>query len=326
MKLINVTNRNRYVAKAGVVSPGRMTPDMYDELCDAMQKVVDMCGNNFGIILNDAEAALVEKIVSLDELGEKFDVKSIPAEIRNDPYGKKRASEMAKNSQRSAIEAERKANRAAARREAVINGEIDEKPRKPVGLATMEGEEVKPEMLKSGFEAILAENQRIAAEKGKKRANVQEMLDPIGAHMKKGSSATPAPAENDGTGLGDAQPVRQARNMDGDAVRTADANIPAPGVAERANAMDRQASDIARKLSMVGPEPTPDVVGVDVGNVRDLGLGDAPAAHEQEPEQLKEPEELKEQDQPEQPEQPEQPAKQPRGRKSVKKGKGKKGA
>ena len=319
MKIVNITDRNIYSSDVGNVGPGRTTPDTYKDLCKAMQKVVDMCGNRFGIILNDSEVSLLERIVSLDELGTKFDVNSIPAEVRNDPLGKKRASEMTRKSQHSAIDAERKANEAAARREAIINGEVDEKPRKPVGPATMEGEEVKPEMLKSGFEAILAENARIASGKAKGHASVQEMLDPVGAHMKKGASKDPAPAENDGTGLGDAQPVRQARDLDGDAVRSADADLPAPEVSERASAMDRQASDIARKLSTIGPEVT------------------APEHPKEpmepkEPEEPEEPEESKEDpdwqppDTPQQgPEQSEQP-KQPKGRKSVKKGKGKKGA
>ena len=336
MKLVNITDRNVYNSTIGNVAPGRTTPDTYKDFCKAMQKVVDMCGNRFGIILNDSEAALLERIVSLDELGEKFDVNSIPAEVRNDPLGKKRASEMTRKSQHAAIVAE-------------------QNPRKPVGPATMEGEKVKPEMLKSGFEAILAENERIAAGKGKEHASVQEMLDPVGAHMKKNAAKDPAPAENDGTGLGDAQPVRQARDLDGDAVRSADANLPAPEVSERANAMDRQASDIARKLSTIGPEAPLDPAykppvdagleilpkpGSEPGDHADGGThANDPAQQLKEPdneplaepvnEPLAEPvnEPLAEPvNEPGEPVGGGKPAKQPKGKKSVKKGKGRKGA
>ena len=298
MKLVNTTHRNVYNSMTGNVAPGRTTPDTYRDLEKALQKVVDMCGAKFGIILNDREAALVERLMALDELGEKFDVNSIPADVRNDPLGKKRASEMTRKSQQAEIEAARKTGRDAERREAIINGEIDE--RKPVGPATMEGEKVEPKNIKSGFEAILAENARIAAEKAKNPASAKEMLDPLGAHMKKEGSNVPAPAENAGTGIGDAQPVKQARNLDGDAVRTADANVPTHEVGERASAMDRQASDIARKLSTIGPEVPP------------------PPQAEPPAEPVNEPRE---------PVEGEKPAKAKGAKtKSVKKGKGKKGA
>ena len=154
----------------------------------------------------------------------------------------------------------------------------------------------------------MEENARIAAGKKKEHASTQEMLDPIGAHMKKGGSQDPAPAQNDGTGIGDAQPVKQARNLDGDAVRTADANVPAPEVAERASAMDRQASDIARKLSTIGPEVPP------------------PSEAEPANEPLAEPEPVNDPaNEPREPVDGEKPAK-AKGKKSVKKGKGKKGA
>ena len=315
MKLVNVTDRNVYNSSTGNVAPGRTTPDTFRDLEKVLQKVVDICGRKFGIILNEREAALVERLMALDELGEKFDVTSIPASIRNDPTGAKKASEMTRKSQQASIDADKKANEEAERREAIINGEIDERAqRKPVGPATMEGEKVDPKNIKSGFEAILEENARIAAGKKKEHASTQEMLDPIGAHMKKGGSQDPDPAQNDGTGIGDAQPVKQARNLDGDATKTADANVPAPEVAERASAMDRQASDIARKLSTIGPEVPPPPEAEPVNEPL------AEPAREPAGQDLKDPD-----NEPREPVDGEKPAK-AKGKKSVKKGKGKKGA
>lgn len=343
MKLVNVTDRNVYNSSTGNVAPGRTTPDTFRDLEKVLQKVVDICGRKFGIILNEREAALVERLMALDELGEKFDVMSIPASIRNDPTGAKKASEMTRKSQQASIDADKKANEEAERREAIINGEIDERAqRKPVGPATMEGEKVDPKNIKSGFEAILEENARIAAGKKNEHASTQEMLDPIGAHMKKGGSQDPEPAQNDGTGIGDAQPVKQARNLDGDAVRTADANVPAPEVSERASAMDRQASDIARKLSTIGPEAPSDPAykpPVDAGLEILPKPGNEPLAepvNEPASELIAEPvneparelagQDLKDPDNGEEElEKPGKPAK-AKGKKSVKKGKGKKGA
>ena len=262
MKLVNITSRNVYNAATGTtVAPGKKTPDVYRDLEKVLAQVVKVCGNNFGIILNENEADLIRRVVDLDEVGEKFDPMTIPAEIRNDPLGTKRASEMSRKAQQAAIDADKKANSEKAMREAIINGEVDERMalqgmRRPVGPATMEGEEVVPSKLKSGFEAILEENKRIAQEDNKKQtANTQEMLDPIGAHVKKEGSAEPAPAENDGTGIGDAKPIEQAHNREDDGTRSADTAAPLPSVGDRAGAMDRQAAETARKLSTIGPEP-----------------------------------------------------------------------
>ena len=256
MKLVNITQRNVYTSAAGSVAPGRKTPDLYHDLEKELEKVVKMCGKNFGIILNDKELALIESIVKLDETGDKFDPLSIPDEIRLDPLGKKRASEMARKVQQADLDATKKANAEKARREAIINGEIDERKtlaRKPVGPATIEGQKVEPSMLKSGFESILEENARIASGKQKPPANPQEMLDPVGAHMKKEGAEVPAPANNDGTVIGDAKPIEQARNRDDDGTRSADTAAPLPSVSERAGAMDRQAAETARLLSTIGP-------------------------------------------------------------------------
>lgn len=331
MKIVNITDRSVYASGIGSVGPGRTTPDTYKDLEKALQKVVGMCGKNFGILLNDRETSLVNQLMALYERGDKFDIKSIPASVWKDPLGKKRASEMIRNRQQAEIDAQRKANAAAERREALINGEISDSPRKPVGLATMEGKKVEPEMLKSGFEAILAENKRIAAGKNRERASTQEMLDPLGAHMKKNGSNDPAPAQNDGTGVGDAQPVRQARNLDGDAVRTADANIPPSAVSERAGAMDRQASDIARKISTIGPEVPPPPESEPVNKPLAVPVNEPASELIAEPvnEPAKEPagQDLKDPDNGEEElEKPGKPDKAKGKPKFVKKGKGKKGA
>lgn len=267
MKLVNVTHRNVYSSSTGTIAPGKKSPDIYHDLEKALSKVVDICGKNFGIILNERESKLIETIMNLDELGEKFDPMTIPAEIRNDPLGKKRASEMSRANQQALLDAERNANSDKAMREAIINGEVDERQnlgRRPVGPATMEGKKVEPSMLKSGFEAILEENARIAAGKQNKPADPREMLDPIGTHMKKEGAADPLPANNDGTGIGDAKPIKEAHNRDDDGTRSADTSTPTPVVGERASAMDRQAAETARKLSIIGPDIQNDAAVADV--------------------------------------------------------------
>ena len=267
MKVINVSDRIMYIGRMGNVPPGKATPDLFNDLEKVMKSVVDMCGSKFKIILNERELELIEKIVHLDEAGSKFDPSSIPESIRNDPHGIKRASDIVRNSQQKAIEKQQKKNAESSMREAIINGEIDENRRTPIGMATMKGEKVDPSQLKSGFESILEENKRIA--EGKKRASVDEMLDPIGAHMEKDIPDAEIAERADPADFGNAEPVVQAKDLEGDIVRTVDADIPKPAVMDRASAMDVMAMNVANKLSIVGPDT--DTARDNGDNAQDVG-------------------------------------------------------
>ena len=258
MQFVNITHKSVYTKFTGNLGPGAVS-SRKNSICQQFEKsieeVVDACGDKLGIRLSPREAELLNLLMNLDERGGGFDPATIPEDIRNDPTGAKRAEEAARAAQQKQIDDARAANAAGAAEEAEINGETDE--RKPVGPATMKGEKVIPDMLKSGFERIMEENARIAA--GKKSFKEEEMLDPIGAHLeaKAQEPKEEAPAADAKSPGKDPEPVKKAGEDEDDATKTADAEEPIPHAPEKGSAMDRQAADIAQKLSTIGPVETP---------------------------------------------------------------------
>lgn len=230
MQFVNVTKRTVYTSLSGRLLPGQVSSDGGKgrrRLEEALREVVDMCGGNLGIRLNSREASLLDRLMTLDEKGSGFKLSSLPKEIREDPTGEKANEESIRAAQQREMDARAEANAKSMAREAMINGETVP-GRKPVGPATMEGVKVDPANLKSGFEQIMEENAKIAA--GKKVSS-DELLDPIGAHMK------------DGDG--------KARMEEGpaDVSKIADAAAPEPAKSGETK-MDRQAEEVAEGLSI----------------------------------------------------------------------------
>lgn len=256
MQLVNLTNRVISTSLSGTLGPGRVSSDgghMRTELIRVLENIVNSCGKHLGIRLNKKECELLDKLMKLDAAGSEFKPESVPSEIRNDPTGARRAEETIRATQQKAIDNMKAVNSDKAKREAMINGEIAPAQRKPVGLSTMTGEKVDPANLKSGFEAIMEANARIANGEKPKEINPNEMLDPIGAHLANPSNPPTPKTDEPNNTIADAAPVKIAKNRQDDAVRTADAEIPGIRVDERAGAMDRSAADIAKKLSTIGP-------------------------------------------------------------------------
>lgn len=256
MKFVNTTNKTVHNKFTGFMHPGKIISGNSDSKClkISLKKIIDACGDKVAIRLDDDEVALVDALMKLDAIGGKFDPKSIPDEIRNDPTGERRSSERSRQTQQKSIDDAKLSVEDARRREAFINGEILEPKRRPVGMANMEGEPVDPSKLKSGFERIMEENARIAAGE-KPKADPSEMLDPVGAHMKK--DGEPDAPNNDGpydAAGKPAEPLKRAIHRPDDGTRSADAVEPLPEISERAGAMDRSAAEMARKLSIVGPD------------------------------------------------------------------------
>lgn len=210
MKFVNTQSRIVYNSAIGKVNPGVTTIDKYRDLENCLQKIIDICGRNFRVVLNEKEAQLISKLMELDEAGTKFDPSVIPLDVRRDPTGINRLVEAERKQQHAAIEATAKANKEAAEREALINGEIEDKPKiKPLGV-NRSAEEKKKEM--SGFDQILAENARIAEQKSQEQAPVdslteadplpeQELTDdqndiPDADEEKQDTTDTPPPAGN----------------------------------------------------------------------------------------------------------------------------------
>ena len=264
MKFVNLTSRFVFNSFVGNLAPGAVSYDggkNRRHLEEALEEVVNACGDKLGIRLNEREADLLNKLMDLDEKGGGFDPSTIPDEIRNDPTGIRRVSERNREAQNEEIKRQSEANEKAARREAEINGEVLH--RKPVGPSAMEGEEVTESDLKSGFEKIMEENARIAAG-GKPKMDVNEALDPIGAHaMKRGDSTGPVEAASvDGPfdALGNpAVPLKRAVNVEGDVARTADAEEPIPTAQNAKNKMDMQAAEVAKGLSVLSAIENPPV-------------------------------------------------------------------
>lgn len=255
MQFVNVTSKNVYTKFVGMLHPGEVSSGRGREcriLEETLSTIVNSCKEDLGIRLTEREAELLNKLVSLDEKGGGFKPDSIPEEIRNDPTGAKRAAESRRAVQQKELDDMAKKNEDAARREAEINGETDPRAkRRPVGPANMEGEKVDPSKLKSGFEAIMEENRKIAEGKSDGKKDVNEILDPIGAHMK-GADVGDSNADEPEKAIGkDPVKVEQAKNLSDDGTRTADAEMPPP--AEPANKMDKVAADVAQGLATLGP-------------------------------------------------------------------------
>lgn len=192
MKFVNTQSRIIYNSAIGKVNPGVTTIDKYKDLEKCLQKIIDICGKNFRIVLNAKEAQLIAKLMELDEAGTKFDPSIIPLDVRKDPTGINRLVEAERKQQHAAIEATAKSNKEAAEREALINGEVADKPKiRPLGVnRSAEGE--KKEM--SGFEQILAENARIAEQKSQEQAPGDPLPDiPDADEDKQDTTDTPPP-------------------------------------------------------------------------------------------------------------------------------------
>ena len=195
MKFVNASNRIIYRSAIGKVDPGRTTIDKYHDLEKALKAIIDICGKDLRIVLNTNEAQMLAKVIDLDEAGTKFNPNTIPAEIRNDPTGIKRLMERERKVQSLENKKTAKANKDAAMREAMINGEVDENPSiKPIGVDR--SKEDKGGEQTFGFDAILAENARIAAGQSATHASFKDIADPIGAASKPEQPEQPSEPED----------------------------------------------------------------------------------------------------------------------------------
>ena len=240
MQFVNISNKSVYSSLAGNIPVGKTTSGhghSERQLEDVLDKIVKSCGDRLAIRLSAREAELVGRLMDLDERGSKLDPSSIaPRKVHSIDYQKMEMDRIAE------------ANAKAAAREAEINGETRAK-RTPVGPGVMKGEAVTPQRLKSGFEKIMEENARIAA--GKSGMDPDEALDPIGRHMKGAAANQAAHEAPDAPGKTPAPIVQSMHNKD-DITNSADASIPRPVAPGRQNAMDRNAADMAGKLSILG--------------------------------------------------------------------------
>ena len=269
MRFVNMSTRPVFNTFSGSLNPGEVSADggpYRVRLEKALSDVVNACGGRLGIKLNEREAKLIDALVTLDEKGRAFNKSSLPEEIRNDPTGEKKREAMEDEAQRKGLERITKANEDKARREAIINGETEEPRRRPAGPAAMEGEKVDPSALKSGFERIMEENARIAAG-DKPEMDVNEALDPIGAHMKKCSEEKPAEERPESIGK-EATPPESASGRDDDVAKTADAAFPVPKAQNPKNAMDRQAAEMAGNLSVLSVLDNPPAKGKGRGRTK----------------------------------------------------------
>ena len=203
MKFVNTSNRIIYRSAIGKIEPGRTTIDKYHDFEKALKAIVDICGKDLRIVLNANEAQMLAKVMDLDEAGTKFDPNTIPVEIRNDPTGIKRLMERERKVQSRENNNTAKANKDSALREAIINGEVEEKPAiRPIGVDRSNEEKDGDKM--SGFDAILAENARIAA--GQTATSAREIADPIGANAKPAQPEQPEQPEQPSEPEDQAQP------------------------------------------------------------------------------------------------------------------------
>ena len=245
MQFVNISNRSAYTLFTGSLGAGKASSGNR-QLEDLLDSIVKACGDKLGIRLSAREAALLNRLMELDERGGGFNPANLPKPVKREDPGV-----VAQRAHMNAVAAK---NAEAAQREAEINGET-EPQRKPIGPATLasEGVQVEPSMLKSGFEAIMEANARI--EEGKKPMDTNEALDPIGTHAV-GTAPAEAPAEAEDTPKApgkDPEPVKQARGREDDVTRSADAEVPKTEVPAKGSAMDRMAADTAAKLATLGP-------------------------------------------------------------------------
>lgn len=271
MKFVNLKPKTVHTKFTGFIQPGKAVEGnrSSQRFAQVLEEIVGSCGQMIGIKLTPYEETLVDKILNLHKLGSEFSPDSIPEGIRNDPTGVKRAAERSRMAQQAAMDKDKNVNQESRKREALINGEIQE--RRPKGLNSMDGVEVDPSMLKSGFEAILEENARIAErekddKKKKEQLTSADILDPIGALAKK-DPGPDRPADVVSGQDGSTVMPKHAIHREDDGTRSADAVEPVPQTSERAGAMDKGAADMARKLSTFSafsdvpkpkqPEPKP---------------------------------------------------------------------
>jgi len=251
MRFVNMSSRPAYNTFSGPIGPGETSSDggpFRSRLEKALSEVVSACGTRLGIRLNEREAALIGKLIDLDEKGSSFTKDSLPEEVREDPLGLKKGERLEDEAQKARIEKIVDMNAATSKREAEINGEIIE--RKPSGPAAMQGEKVSASDLKSGFDKIMEENARIAA--SKPSMDVNAALDPIGANMKGSAEKKESEDADTSRSIGkDAEMPKSASGADDDATRSADAATPVPMAQNPKNAMDRQAAEMAGKLSVM---------------------------------------------------------------------------
>ena len=268
MQFVNLTAKTVYTTYSGTLRPGQVSADggpKRRKLEELLNDIVKVCGNTLGIRLNAAEAQLLNKLMTLDERGGSFNKSQLPPEVRDDPTGAKRAAASVLAAQQKEAAARDAANRKGAQVEAEINGETH--TRKPVGPGNMQGTEVKPGDLKSGFEQIIEENARIAAGDGEgnvEKKDVGEILDPIGAHAKNpegdagepsGDGTKSASGEGDGEKSIGTEPaaVPAAHGLDDDVTRSADTTPPPSQAPEKGGKMDQNAAEVAAGLDQLGP-------------------------------------------------------------------------
>lgn len=224
MRFVNTSKYTINTSFSGRLYPGECSENCGEKrkrLETVMREIVEICGLNMAIKLDDGERNLLDQIVELNRRGSSFDKnKDLPAELVADPDGSKRGEAMRLAAQQKALDGQVARNKANAHREALINGEISE-----LHHDSQEGEKFDPSMLKTGFEKILEVNAKIAA--GKKQT------DPV-AEMK---AATANGAEENAV----------ASSSDASGVESVPQNV------EGATAMDQTAMEFADSVSSFGP-------------------------------------------------------------------------
>ena len=283
MQLVNLTAKTIYTTYSGTLRPGQVSADggpKRRKLEDLLNEIIKVCGTSLGIRLNATEAYLLNKLMTLYEKGGSFSKDQLPPEVRNDPTGEKRAAASVLAAQQKESDAMDAANRRGAQIEAEINGETQD--RKPVGPGNLQGETVKPDDLKSGFEQIMEENARIAAGQDvgdEEKKDIGEIRDPIGAHAKQTDGTENATGADGGVDLGadagepsgegnesaagegdgdksigtDPAAVTEAHGRDDDGTRSADTTPPPAQAPEKGGKMDQKAAEVAAGLDQIGP-------------------------------------------------------------------------
>ena len=187
MKLVNMTDRILYTSHTGQLVPGRSAVARKMMLVEALEETVRLGKLGLGLELDAREADLLSKVVEMDAKGCSFDRNSLPREALDDPFGRKRMEARMVADHKAQLDAERAANAASAKREAMIDGEALGGNAADAfgadGIAPRGGAPV------SGFDAIMAENARIAQSLPEKS---KEILDPIGAYTPATASAATA--------------------------------------------------------------------------------------------------------------------------------------
>ena len=211
MKLINMTDRIIYTSHTGNLTPGASATARGTGLVKAMEEIVRLGGLGLGLELDSREAGLLARLVEMDSAGGAFDRNSLPREALDDPFGRKRAEADMVAAHKAQMDSERAANAASAMREAMIDGEAAGRPygssvaggTAPSGASATSGVAAPS----SGFEAIMAENARIAKSLPGK---AMEILDPMGAG-RAGGEAPAADAPSEGGKPGASSPAKASK-------------------------------------------------------------------------------------------------------------------